>query len=125
MSRLEHDVVDNTINDKCSQCGDCCPDHLPMTKHEVIAIRKYVKDNNIKPTIRGLLELNVVDAMCPFLTLDKKCKIYEVRPNICKMFKCNLKQSNSRAKANKLWYKNSSVRNVKKVIFEGINDNTN
>ena len=31
------------------------------------------------------------DFTCPFLNLNKRCTIYEVRPLICKLFKCNRK----------------------------------
>lgn len=30
-----------------------------------------------------------IDATCPFLSDSKKCVIYEVRPEICRHFKCD------------------------------------
>ena len=69
----EHGVYDCTINGKCSCCGDCCGNRLPMNQEEINTIQKYIKKHIIKPTIRVL-----------------KCKIYPLRPQICREFICNV-----------------------------------
>lgn len=90
---MEHGVYDLTDNGKCIQCGSCCSNRLPMTPHEIKTISEYIKKNNIKeckrlfPTTTPLLDLT-----CPFLDTTKKCekcRIYEVRPQVCRDFICN------------------------------------
>lgn len=83
----------NCVNGKCVGCGNCCTELLPMTLKEVETIQNYVKENKIKPYSEIFFEYNGVPSMnlmCPFRDLDTKtCRIYEVRPNICRQFKCN------------------------------------
>lgn len=83
----------NCVNGKCVGCGNCCTELLPLTLKEVETIRNYVKENKIKPYSEIFFEYNGVPSMnlmCPFRDLDTKtCRIYEVRPNICRQFKCN------------------------------------
>lgn len=88
-----NDIVDNTCNGKCSECGECCGHKLIMSESEIKRIKAYIKTHNIKkaanffPTRTKCLML-----VCPFCDLTKrthKCSIYEVRPDICKYFMCN------------------------------------
>lgn len=72
----------------CSGCGECCTEFIPMTQEEVDTIRSYVKKNNIQE-IR-YLDDNNIGILCPFRDQENKCcTIYEVRPNICRLFKCD------------------------------------
>lgn len=98
---LEDIIYDHTIDGKCSQCGGCCSNLLPISKKEILAIRQYINKNDIKEC-RHLLPLSAAayDMTCPFLDIGKgkeKCRIYAVRPEICKQFICNNEQ---RAKNN-------------------------
>lgn len=80
----------NATKGKCSKCGKCCGLFIPVTKKEVDIIKKYVTDNDIQPEnrIRG----NSLELRCPFLDLDKHiCKIYPVRPYVCRDFICSRK----------------------------------
>ncbi|MCD8398255.1 MAG: YkgJ family cysteine cluster protein, partial [Lachnospiraceae bacterium] len=86
-------VCDNTINGECCQCGECCGNYLPLSKKEIRAIHQYIKANDIKEC-NNMVPLSEVlfDLTCPFLDTRKsneKCRIYEVRPEICKVFACN------------------------------------
>ena len=85
-----------TCNGKCTGCGECCSNALPMTDKEIEIIRKYIKRYNIKETKHVFPLINhVFDLTCPFLDNNKsceKCKIYEVRPRICRDFICDPKQ---------------------------------
>lgn len=91
------DVTYNlTCNGKCTGCGQCCSNILPMTDEEIETIRKYVKKYNIKEN-KHLIPLTepIFDMTCPFLDNSKsceKCKIYKVRPKICKDFICDQEQ---------------------------------
>ena len=85
-------TYDLTDNGKCTQCGACCSNLLPMTDTEIETIRKYIKKHNIKEH-RHILPLSepTLDLTCPFLNDSKpneKCDIYEVRPRVCREFIC-------------------------------------
>ena len=81
---MEHGVYDFTVNGECSQCGACCSSLLPMTRKELSALKKYVRIHHIKPIT------HLFDLSCPFRSdKEKKCLVYEVRPEICKEFQCN------------------------------------
>ena len=90
---MEKMVETKCVNGKCVGCGSCCTELLPLTLKEVETIQNYVKENKIKPYSEIFFEYNGVPSMnlmCPFRDLDTKtCRIYEVRPNICRQFKCN------------------------------------
>lgn len=66
---------------------------LPITKEDIAVIKEYIKTNNIKPYYHGVKGADdIIDEICPFLNSAKKCSIYEVRPLICRFFKCNRKR---------------------------------
>ena len=66
-------------NGKCSDCGNCCSNCLPLTQAEIKVIKKHIRKNHILP-----------EQHTPFRDeINKRCKIYEVRPAICKFFKCD------------------------------------
>lgn len=86
-------VYNLTDNGKCTGCGGCCSNLLPMTDEEIAIIRKYIKRNGIKEH-KHLVPLKKpsIDITCPFLNDSKskdKCTIYEVRPAICRCFICS------------------------------------
>lgn len=98
----EDKIYNCTKDGKCSQCGACCSRILPMSEKEIATIRRYIKKNHIKecrhiiPTVK-----RTIDMTCPFLDTDKsseKCRIYPVRPEICRKFICDSEQ---RAKENR------------------------
>ncbi len=81
-------VVDNTKDGKCSNCGQCCSDMLPLSEKEVRTIKKYVSRNHIKEQRHNVA--TGVDLTCPFRDeRQRKCLIYDVRPEICREFMCN------------------------------------
>lgn len=84
-------VIDLTENGKCSNCGECCSNYLPLSEHEIAVIKKYIETHSIKEVVRAAPLVHVADIMCPFRSdIEKKCLIYPVRPNICKRFKCDI-----------------------------------
>ena len=89
-------TYDLTDNGKCTQCGNCCSNLLPMTDSEIATIHKYIKKHNIKEHRHNLpLAEPTFDLTCPFLNDSKpneKCDIYEVRPRVCRDFICDQKQ---------------------------------
>lgn len=68
---------------KCSNCGNCCGNFLPLTETEINIIRIHIKAHQIT-------KMNKNPLKCPFRDEEnKKCTIYEVRPFICKMWRCD------------------------------------
>ena len=81
-------VTDFTINGKCSQCGQCCSNLLPLSDKEIARIKAYIKKHGIKEQRHNALM--TVDMTCPFRDeRNKKCLIYAIRPEICRVFQCN------------------------------------
>lgn len=89
-------ITDYTENGICSRCGACCSVFLPLSEREIQDIRSYLNRNHIekpvnhkKPEDKGIL----IDMLCPFLKeeADEKaaCTIYENRPEICRVFRCD------------------------------------
>lgn len=79
------DLTDFTKGGQCSNCGQCCSDILHLSKEEIKRIDNYLKEHKVIQHNIGKNNIN-----CPFRNeAFKKCDIYEVRPEICKVFKCN------------------------------------
>ena len=84
-------IYDFTVDGKCSNCGSCCSDFLPVSEKEIKRIKKYMKQHNITEQKHFVPSANpVIDMTCPFRNnSEKKCVIYEVRPMICREWQCN------------------------------------
>lgn len=99
---IEDNLYNYTENGKCSCCGNCCSNLLPISQKEADTIHRYIKKHDIKECKHLLpVATPVLDMTCPFLDTDKKsekCRIYPVRPEICKQFICDNEQ---RAKHNR------------------------
>lgn len=81
-------VTDFTVGGKCSNCGKCCSNLLPLSNQEVKRIKAYIKKHGIKEQRHNVA--NAVDMTCPFRDeANKKCLIYSIRPAICRQFMCN------------------------------------
>lgn len=81
-------IIDFTDGGKCSNCGQCCSDFLPLSSEEVKRLKKYIKEHGIQEQRHNFL--NGVDVTCPFRDeANRKCTVYEVRPAICRQFMCN------------------------------------
>lgn len=88
---VEDKITNYTIDNKCSNCGNCCNNILPVNKDEIKRIKRYIKEHDIKAVKRFYpTDHKSIDMMCPFRDDDKKiCNIYEVRPKVCRLFLCN------------------------------------
>lgn len=78
--------MNDTLPEGCNGCGKCCQNILMMHDDEIIRIKKYIKQNNIKPVNRNTIFTN--SDICPFLNENNRCNIYPVRADICKNFFC-------------------------------------
>lgn len=114
---MEDNIFNYTKDGKCSGCGGCCSNLLPMSDKEVNAIKRYIKKHGIKECKHLLPTATpTIDMTCPFRDNDNHCcRIYEVRPEICKQFICN---SEKRAKHNrKLLGQTRTIRDVREEFF--------
>lgn len=80
----------NCIDGKCSNCGECCADLLPVTQEEIDRIKAYVQKHNIKERKdRPFFDPNATDLTCPLRNnKERRCEVYPVRPLICRQFIC-------------------------------------
>jgi len=91
MKDMEAGIYDYTMDGKCSNCGECCANFLPVSKKEVKEIKKYIEKHGIKEQKRFWpFSGPTLDLTCPFRSnSERKCLIYEVRPAICRDFQCD------------------------------------
>lgn len=88
----DKEIEDMTCNGECSRCGNCCGMFIPFTDAELEEIKKYVKKHNIKPYDRMNKLTGQFSAHCCFYDENKKeCRIYPVRPYVCRDFICSRK----------------------------------
>lgn len=82
--------VDNTASGKCSNCGECCANLLPMTPREVAEIKRYIRRHGIKPQKHFVPTARpMYDMVRPFRdNANRRCTIYEIRPHICRVWNC-------------------------------------
>lgn len=103
LDNMEEGVFNFCVDGRCSECGQCCSALLPLSNKEIKNIKRYVDKKHLKPHKHGSVFSNEpFDLTCPFLDTSKKehkCDIYQVRPEICRVFKCN--QPPSKVKKNK------------------------
>lgn len=89
MIRDANGVIDYTHNGKCSNCGECCSDYLPVSRDDIARIHRYVEKHGIKEHRNNVVNAGI-DLTCPFRdNVNRRCDIYPVRPGICREFKCD------------------------------------
>lgn len=83
--------TDYTVDGKCSNCGNCCSNLLPITETEKKLIHRYIVKHKIKENKKNFPTSDIaIDMTCPFRNEDKKkCEIYSIRPLICQLYQCN------------------------------------
>lgn len=92
IENMKSGVWDFTDGGACSNCGQCCSDLLPVSGAEIKKIQEYIQKHHIKESVHFLPTAQpvLIDLTCPFRdNIGKKCTIYEVRPAICRDFKCD------------------------------------
>lgn len=91
---MESNAYNFSQDGKCNHCGNCCSTLLPVTQEECNEIKKYVLKHNIKECNHAMpFAGQAMDLACPFLDPGKKegkCRIYPVRPLICRTFICDI-----------------------------------
>ena len=78
------------VDGKCSNCGECCADLLPVTPEEIKRIKAYVEKHHIKErNDKPFYDPNATDLTCPLRNnKEQRCEVYPVRPLICRQFIC-------------------------------------
>lgn len=76
----------------CGQCGsECCDSSTPFTKEDLANIkktnRKLLRGVELIPSGNSAFTLRKrSNEQCVFLDENKRCKIYDIRPQICRDF---------------------------------------
>lgn len=85
----------NCVDGKCSGCGGCCTDMLPLTAKELQRIKIYAREHNLQEHRQApFFDPGAVDLTCPFRNeVEQRCDIYPVRPKICRNFICSKPRS--------------------------------
>lgn len=105
-------------NGKCSNCGRCCSDLLPMTRDELQRLKDYAKRHHlIEHRERPFFDPNAIDMSCPFRNNEtRRCDVYPVRPQICRQFLCSKPKEQSFAARDEL-HKTRSVYSLRSQVF--------
>jgi len=108
----------NCINGKCSNCGECCSDLLPLTDAEVWQIKRYAKAHNLKEHRQApFFDPKAADLTCPFRNEQiKRCEVYAVRPLICREFICTKSLQQAHHDRN-LVHESCSARSLRYEMF--------
>lgn len=120
VGEMPDDVKDYTVDGRCSNCGACCGNFIPVKKPELKEIRRYVQKNRIQPqrVVFPFAKQPDVDGSCPFRDAhSQQCTIYLFRPTICRIFRCNRQPTKEEA----LQLRGAKVVDLRKEIF-GIED---
>ena len=68
----------------CECCGRCCRlNVLALTADEVRAMRRPIREHDVKPEDKG-------GECCPFLRADSRCDIWDARPQPCRLYSCRV-----------------------------------
>ena len=65
----------------CRGCGGCCGRYIPVSAFDLARLEGWLARHDVTP--------NVTDGMCPYLSPDRKCMVYEARPQICRVYRCD------------------------------------
>lgn len=109
----------NCIDGKCSGCGECCVDLLPLTPAEISRIKEYVKKHRVQEHRQApFFDQNATDLSCPFRNQQTKtCEVYPVRPYICRSFICS-KTREDAVRDRDLIHKDRAVHSLRWEVFE-------
>ena len=85
---LTRGVTDyRTARGGCRGCGECCSRFLPMSRMDERRLVAYVEHHGVvpRPEPEGSLDLT-----CPLLSERHECMAYDARPDICRVYRCDL-----------------------------------
>ena len=70
----------------CRGCGACCSRVLPVTDADLERLRAFLGRSAVVPRAYE----SPLDLSCPFLTDSRECAVYEARPEVCRVYRCDL-----------------------------------
>lgn len=119
LNEFNSGVYDFTKDGKCIGCGACCSNLLPLSAKEIKTIRHYIKKKHIKEQkCRFPIATEILDMTCPFRSeIEQKCLIYEIRPEICRDFKCDKYSGKA---SNKLMNGNYNVVDMRDTFYSEV-----
>ena len=115
---MKSGVYDFTVDGKCSSCGACCSNVLPLSGKEIKEIKRYVKKHRIKEQKHlAPMANNILDLTCPFRDdINRKCLIYDIRPGICRDFQCDKPAKGIQA-SKELYHKKHQIVDLREEFF--------
>ena len=115
---MKSGVLDFTKDGECSNCGQCCSNFLPMSVKDAKRIKDYVQRKHIQECVhRPPTADPVKDYTCPFRDDEKRiCTIYEVRPAICRDFRCDKPRKNIEADK-RMYHKRFDILDMRESFF--------
>ena len=82
-------IINFTENGQCSRYGNCCASVIPVTEKEKARLKQYAADHGIEPKLPSF-PCSILYLLCPFFSkAEKKCLAYDVRPAVCRVFRCD------------------------------------
>lgn len=83
---LDVSTVHDLYHGDCKGCGECCSRFMPLSTRDIEVAKRYVEAHGIEQKS----ERGDIDMICPYLTDEHTCAIYEARPDICRAYRCDL-----------------------------------
>lgn len=75
---------------KCKKCGWCCKNQSAMLTIEdvkrLMIYFKYSYEEFSEKYLSKETKIPYLTSPCPFLGIDNKCNIYNIRPKVCKVY---------------------------------------
>lgn len=68
----------------CKGCGRCCGP-VPFEDDFLRRFKRRLQKKGKRTQLYGKVIIVTDDGMCPFLTDEKLCAVYEYRPLVCKL----------------------------------------
>ena len=119
MASQEERYKNSCVNGKCSGCGECCTDLLPLTDAELKRLKDYAKRHNLRENRHSCFwDKNATDLTCPFLNKDtSKCDVYPIRPVICREFICSKEYEQAIADRDFITSQSRTIRSLRFEVF--------
>ena len=88
---IDRDLPDSDVPCQTVNCTECCERLSPFLTPEEFASGKYLYTFiNAGDTEKPAIAIPRTAQGCVYLSHEKKCTIYEIRPRACRQFDCRL-----------------------------------
>lgn len=77
-------------NGNCNGCNGCCSVTSPISKEELLLLKRLFKKKHLKQFVKNQMKYKGegINDEC-FFHIDGKCSIYNLRPDVCKVYHCD------------------------------------